>query len=297
MISKGCDFFVKDTHLHKNRGYILPETNSKSPLENKPGPKREGLIFQPHWFSGTMLVLGRVILRYPIDPCLFFSSDFWSGFFRSHGRYKTPWKTTTTIWCRNIFSWFFPTTYTPEYEQLVHLNIFPKGKWRFTSEANHPTSWGFSRSFFRQRCNFRRKSSKLKCRASNLWGDPSLGSLPGRRWIRGDRMGPPFTSHKKTIWNNSHNPILRGLISSPWWVSKSPKVPCGSPSKWPNFMAEKNGWWFFLVIYHTNESNPRNPITETENGFMEPKWPMRFVSVMKDTPDLISWEYDDWCLG
>ena len=36
-------------------------------------------------------------------------------------------------------------------------------------------------------------------------------------------------------------------------------------------------------------------LTETENGFMEPKY-LAFSEVMKDTPT-ISWEYDNRCLG
>ena len=36
---------------------------------------------------------------------------------------------------------------------------------------------------------------------------------------------------------------------------------------------------------------PSNPITETENGSMEPKWPMRFDSVIGHP--IISWGYDD----
>ncbi len=32
------------------------------------------------------------------------------------------------------------------------------------------------------------------------------------------------------------------------------------------------------------KAHPRNPITETENGLMELKWPMHFISVSKDTP-------------
>ena len=38
-------------------------------------------------------------------------------------------------------------------------------------------------------------------------------------------------------------------------------------------------------------------ITESENGFMEPKCPMRFNFGDGWHPKVISWEYDDWFLG
>ena len=47
-----------------------------------------------------------------------------------------------------------------------------------------------------------------------------------------------------------------------------------------------------------NHQPARDPITETDNGFMEPTVnTMRFRTWWLDTRDLIIWEYDDWCLG
>ena len=49
-------------------------------------------------------------------------------------------------------------------------------------------------------------------------------------------------------------------------------------------------------LYDWSHTFPTNPITETENGFMEPKCPMRFGGDERH-PKVIIWEYDDWFLG
>ena len=65
-----------------------------------------------------------------------------------------------------------------------------------------------------------------------------------------------------------------------WWVSSKAEYRAGSGVFLPLFVA----YCCLSTEKNQNASIPRDEKSPSEDGFMEPKYDLRFGSVMKDTP-------------